>query len=584
MRQKMSKDARQELLRSLQPQYRKASWQQKRKLLDGLVVATGHDRKYAVSLLNRHAAKSESSTRQRKRAYADVQSELVQLWNAGNRICSKRLIPFLPALIDSMQYHGHINVSDEQRQKLLSISPATMDRLLKPERAKYGRGKSRTRPGYLIKKRIAVRTFSDWTETRPGFFEADLVAHGGESAHGQFLHTLTLVDIASTWTECFALLRRSEADVMNGLAELRKVLPFPLLGLDTDNGGEFINYTLLNWCEQENITFTRSREYKKNDQAHVEERNGSVVRRLVGYDRYEGVESWRLLASIYRLSREFVNFFQPSMKLITKSRDGAKVQRQYDRAQTPLQRLQKNDLLSQDDKEKLQRQFQLIDPVKLLAEIESLQKQFWSTAIDPMPVCLPVIKNEKKKPESINVPKRKRRRDGSKKNVRVWRSPGSGNKTDVDEVWEDVSQVLTLSPELTATQLLRQMQERYPGRFKETQLNTIRARLEHWRITNHPNVIFEEHKPGRKTSLTDLWPEIRHELENEPGITVRRLIKIFHDRYPDRVRLTQRSTLSNMIKSWRKEHIESITILEHHSEREYKNTPLLRDRESLDHL
>ena len=203
----MSKNARQELLRSLQPQYKKASWKQKQKLLDGFVIATGYNRKHAVTLLNKPSPKSKQSTRQRKRHYADLEAAVIQLWNAGNRICSKRLVPFLPVLLDSMERHGHIKLSRDQRRKLLSMSAATMDRLLKTEKAKHGRGRSRTRPGYLIKKRIAVRTFADWNDVSPGFFEADLVAHCGESVHGQFLHTLTLIDISTTWIECFALLR-----------------------------------------------------------------------------------------------------------------------------------------------------------------------------------------------------------------------------------------------------------------------------------------------------------------------------------------------------------------------------------------
>ena len=191
---------------------------------------------------------------------------------------------------------------------------------------------STTRPGNLLKRQIRVRTFTEWDQVRPGFFEADLVAHCGESAEGSFLHTLVLVDIASGWTECMALLRRSEADVIGALNAVRQALPFPLLGLDTDNGSEFINYELLRYCREEEITFTRSRPYRKNDQAHVEEKNGSVVRRLIGYDRYEGVKAWRALTELYSVLRWYQNFFQPSMKLLRKQRHGAQLRKFYDQA------------------------------------------------------------------------------------------------------------------------------------------------------------------------------------------------------------------------------------------------------------
>ena len=177
---------------------------------------------------------------------------------------------------------------------------------------------STTRPGSLLKKQIKVRTFADWDDLQPGFLEADLVAHCGESAAGSFLHTLVLVDVATGWTECVALLRRSEADVIGALNSLRGRLPVPLLGLDTDNGSEFINYEMLRYCQREQITFTRSRVNRKNDQAFVEEKNGSVVRRLIGYDRYEGLGAWRALIQLYEILRLYVNFFQPSMKLIEK--------------------------------------------------------------------------------------------------------------------------------------------------------------------------------------------------------------------------------------------------------------------------
>ena len=182
-----------------------------------------------------------------------VRQALTQLWHVANGICSKRLVPFLPELIKSMERHGHLALPEEVRSKLLTISPATMDRLLKQERAKSRKSHSATRPGSLLKKQIRVRTFADWDEELPGFFEADLVVHCGDSMVGSPLHTLVLVDITTGWTECVALLRRSKADVIGALHAVSKRLPVPLLGLDTDNGSEFINYEMLRYCQKEQI-------------------------------------------------------------------------------------------------------------------------------------------------------------------------------------------------------------------------------------------------------------------------------------------------------------------------------------------
>ena len=201
-----------------------------------------------------------------------VRLALVTVWKAANRICARRLMPFLPDFVAALERFGHLSLAGEVRERLLAMSPATADRLLYHERHPAGSTISTTRRGKLLKHQIPVRTFFDWNDLAPGFVEADLVAHCGEGAEGAYLNTLTLTDIATGWTECLALIRRSEADVSAAIHAVRQRLPFPLLGLDTDNGGEFINYDLFRYCEKEKITFTRSRAYRKNDQAHVEEK------------------------------------------------------------------------------------------------------------------------------------------------------------------------------------------------------------------------------------------------------------------------------------------------------------------------
>ena len=305
-----------------------------------------------MALLNK-VIDGEGNKKQRlPRVYDEaVRLSLITIWKAANRICSKRLMPFLPEFIPTLERFGHLSLPADVRERLLAMSAATADRLLYRERHPEGRSVSTTRPGRLLKHQIAVRTFADWNELAPGFMEADLVAHCGERSEGAYLNTLVLTDIATGWTECVALLRRSEADVSGAIHATRRCLPFPLLGLDTDNGGEFINYELLRYCEKEKITFTRSRAYRKNDQAHVEEKNGSVVRRLIGYDRYEGSDAWRALSALYRVLRLYVNFFQPSMKLLSRERLGGHTTKHYDKARTPYKRVLESSLIGDEQQE-----------------------------------------------------------------------------------------------------------------------------------------------------------------------------------------------------------------------------------------
>ncbi len=360
-----------------------ASPREKKKLLNGFVAATAYNRKYAVTLLSKGINKKGAGRRKRKRKYDQaVVDALLIVWKAAYRVCSKRLIPFMPILVDSLIRHGHLDISETVKEQLLSVSPATADRLLVPERRKYGKGLSTTKPGYLIKKHIPIQTFADWNDVSPGFLEADLVAHCGENVRGQFLNTLTMTDIATGWTELGALMGKSESDVLQEMAEIKELLPFPLLGVDTDNGGEFINYGLVEWCSKHNITFTRSREYKKNDQAHVEQKNGSIVRHLIGYDRYEGIESWQLLSQLYRIARLYINFFQPCLKLISKWRDGARVHKRYDTAKTPYQRILISATVTEEAKERLRKIFPSLDPMLLLQEMERLQMELWKTAVN----------------------------------------------------------------------------------------------------------------------------------------------------------------------------------------------------------
>jgi len=226
--------------------------------------------------------------------------------------------------VSALERHGQLQLDAQTRHLLLQMSPATADRLLHSERERIKpHGLSTTKPGTLLKQAIPIRTFADWDDKRPGFVEVDLVAHCHDSTGGEYLHTLVLTDVATAWTEGMALPNRSQKAVQKAIQQLQQRLPFPLLGLDSDNGAEFINANLLRYCKDHGITFTHSRPYQKNDQAYVEQKNWTVVRQTVGYDRYEGPQALERMQALYQVLRLYINFFQPVMKLQSKKRVGS---------------------------------------------------------------------------------------------------------------------------------------------------------------------------------------------------------------------------------------------------------------------
>ena len=297
----MSQRSKRELWETIQPRYLKASKAEKQKILDEFIAATGYHRKYAIRILRHGYPRGQYKKKGKIPVYrGEVVQALEVIWEIYGRICSKRLHPFLPEGIRILERHHELNLSPETKRLLLNISRSTIDRCLKPVRFKGKlHGLSTTKPGTLLKKAIAVRTFADWNENKPGFMEIDLVAHCGNTVEGQFLNTLTCTDVCTGWTEPIALHRRSQQTVRDALHAMRPELPFALLGIDSDNGSEFINDLAYGYCLEDHITFTRSRPYKKNDQAYVEQKNWSVVRHTVGYDRLETDEEFELLISVY---------------------------------------------------------------------------------------------------------------------------------------------------------------------------------------------------------------------------------------------------------------------------------------------
>jgi hypothetical protein len=370
----MSLKSKRELLEVVQPRYLKASKVEKQKMLDEFTSATGYHRKYAIRIL-KHKRQDQNHPKRKPKTYktiygGEVMRALEQIWEIYGHICSKRLQPFLPEAIKVLERCKEIELSEGTKELLLKISSASIDRCLRPVRVKSLHGLSTTKPGSLLKSQIPVRTFTAWDQEQPGFMEIDLVAHCGNTTEGQYLNTLTCTDICTGWTDVTALPHRSQEAVSKAIHLMRQRLPFPLLGIDSDNGSEFINDLLYRYCLEEKITFTRSRPYQKNDQAHVEQKNWSVVRHTVGYDRWETEQERTLLEDIYDDLRLYINFFQPSFKLIGKERIDQKTIKRYDIAKTPYQRVMERKDISLEAKARLMNLYLQLNPAELRHRID----------------------------------------------------------------------------------------------------------------------------------------------------------------------------------------------------------------------
>ncbi|MFP3854729.1 MAG: hypothetical protein ACLFWD_10605, partial [Anaerolineales bacterium] len=310
-----------------------------------------------------------------------VIAALAQVWEISGHLCGKRLQPFLPELVEVLERHGELHLASDVREKLLPMSAATIDRRLARVRKRLPiHGRTTSKPGPLLKSAIPIRTYADWDDALPGFLEIDLVAHCGETTAGEYLHTLSAVDIDTRWYEPVALPNRGREATLEGVKLMRRRLPFPLLGLDSDTGGEFINRHLYHYCETKQITFTRSRPYKKNDQAHVEQKNWTPIRQTIGYARYESAHAFDLLQAIYIDLRVLVNFFQPVMKLESKTRVGSRVWKKYDEVQTPYRRVLASKHVSQDVRDQLTDLYLTLNPVQLRERMTMNLHKLWNLA------------------------------------------------------------------------------------------------------------------------------------------------------------------------------------------------------------
>lgn len=391
---RLTMQQRQAVVAKAAARYQRSRKKEKSLILRELVELTEYSRVYARRVLRLHGQRVKAGKQTlegdfRKRAprcrapYYDekVKVALSKIWRVMDYICGKRLQPALPELVIVLERHNELHCDRVTKAKLLRISAATIDRLLRSERRKYElRGQARTKPGSLLKHQIAIRTFAEWDEQEPGFGEIDLVGHDGGVAAGDYCQTLDFTDIASTWTETMAVRNKAQAHVFEALQKVRKQLPFPLLGLDSDNGSEFINEQLFRYCRQEQITFTRSRPYRKNDNCFVEQKNYSIVRRAVGYARYDTDEQFELLNQVYSFLRLYTNFFQPTMKLKSKERIGSRVKKHYGPALTPYQRVLQSKHVSKAKKQLLRTRYETLNPAALKRKIDSLQRRLAKTS------------------------------------------------------------------------------------------------------------------------------------------------------------------------------------------------------------
>jgi len=384
----ISMGARREVLAAVARRYRAAGRVEKGRILDELTATTGWHRKHAVRALSvagrdrprppldEGATSPTEPATSRRRKYASVRDALIALWEASDRVCGKRLVSMIPVLLPALERHGRLKPTSAERALLTTLSAATIDRMLIDVKIAAAGGRRR-RVGFYsaIRREVPIRTFNDWANPPPGFCEIDMVAHGGTSVAGSFIQTLTMVDIATGWTECLPLVTRDGSLVVEAMTRAQGLFPWVICGADFDNDSAFMNDVVVPWCRAQKIEVTRSRAYKKNDQAFVEQKNGAVVRRLVGYGRFDGVETARVMARLYAAARLLVNFFQPSFKLKEKRREGAKIIKRYHPPATPYERALGHPKLPSAVKRRLRQTYRTLDPIQLLATIRTAQEE-----------------------------------------------------------------------------------------------------------------------------------------------------------------------------------------------------------------
>lgn len=373
----MSTTTKYEILEAMRPKYKSASKSLKKQILDEYCSLTDCNRKHAIRLFNSskpvESINNNLSKRGRKKIYdhPHILTVLMDIWVMGNLPCSKRLKVMIPLWLP---FYDSIELSEDVKEKLLSISPSTIDRLMLKKKNKFNKkGLSTTKPGSIIKKHIPVKT-NQWDEKMPGFIEADTVAHCGNSTAGMYVFTVNCVDIATQWTEQRAVWGKGEKGVLNAIKDIESHLPFQIQGFDCDNGSEFLNWHLFRFFTERKkaVKFTRSRAYHKNDNAHIENKNWTHVRQYLGFQRFENPELVDMLNNLFTsIWNDYFNFFNPSVKLIEKRRVGSKTKKIHDNPKTPFQRIMESPYVDEDTKQMLDTKFKSFNPIKISKQLNA---------------------------------------------------------------------------------------------------------------------------------------------------------------------------------------------------------------------
>jgi hypothetical protein len=493
---RISMATRTELAATLRERYQRSTKADRSSILDEFVAVVGYHRKHAIRVLSSKGMQPTARVRRVPRRYgADVRTALIALWETSDRLCSKRLKPLIPVLLPALERHGKLAIDDALRARLMQISPASIDRLLSEVRL-VARGGRRRRAGFssAVRRAVPVRTFGDWNDPPPGFVEVDFVAHAGTSVSGSFLQTLVLTDIATGWTECVPVVVRSGELVIEALAAAMSLFPFPLRGVDFDNDSAFMNESVVEWCCGRGLQVTRSRAYRKNDQAWVEQKNGAIVRRLVGYGRLEGVTAAQCLTRLYAAARLHGNLFQPSFKLKQKTRIGARVIKRYHAPAPPIDRVLAHAAVAEENKTQLRRLYAQADPVLLVAEIRVAQAEL-GERVDhrgtrPANQQPPILDLERFT-ASLSTAWRDGERRPTHRRPYHRRKPVPRRPSMLDDVHDQIRAWLDAEPTLSGVGVLLRLKEVDAARFADKHLRTVQRAVKAWRRQQARRIIAE---------------------------------------------------------------------------------------------